>query len=72
MNDSSYADKLGKLVSKFHIYCVFSPVSSSSIDVYDIDKYGNPKINTGRRYKAETFEKAVLKAYYLEIENKLI
>lgn len=72
MNNIQYTDKLEKLASRFHIYCVASPTSLIYIDVYDMDKYGEVKPNTGRRYRAETFAKAVLKAYYLEFENKLL
>jgi hypothetical protein len=49
-----------------------SPTFPIYIDIYDTDKYGEAKLNTGRRYRAETFAKAVLKAYYLEFENKLL
>lgn len=72
MNKSGYILKLEKLASRFHIYCTVSPTSPIIIDVYDIDKYGNPIASTLRRYRGESLKKATIKAYYLEFENKMI
>lgn len=72
MSNLSIEEKLHKLASRFSIYCSFSPTEENYIDVYDIDKYGNARISTLRRYRSITLQKAVLKAYALEFENKLL
>ena len=72
MSELDFITKLQKLTNRFYIYCDISPVSLSIIDIYDLDKLGFARTNTLRRYKADTFEKAILKAYALEFENKVI
>lgn len=71
MSEPSYALKLEKLAKHFHIYCVFAPAGEMHIDVYNIDKYGEPVSSSGRRYRAQSLQKAITKAYRLEFENTL-
>lgn len=72
MSTITLEEKLHRLAKRFYIYCTFSPTEENIVDVYDIDKYGNSIIKTLRRYRAATLQKAILKAYALELENKLL
>jgi hypothetical protein len=71
MKNIPYTKQLECLSNQFHLYCVVSPTTQTYIDIYDIDKFGEPISSTGRRYRAETFRKAIYKAYRLEFENKI-
>lgn len=72
MVNISLEKKLQKLSNRFQIYCTFSPVNENLLDVYDIDKYGDVIVGSLRRYRAMTLQKAIVKAYALEFENKLV
>ncbi len=64
--------QLGWLTSRFYVQFELSPTSSVRVELFDIDKLGNPILSTGRTYKAKNIEKAMTLAYNKEMKREKI
>lgn len=67
------AENFGKqftwLSSRYYIYFEVSPTRMSIVELYDIDKFGNPIISTKRIYRGESITTAIKKAYEQEFQK---
>lgn len=54
------------LSMRFYVYIEMSPTQDSIVDVYNVNKYGEVKQETRRKFVAASLHDALTKAYLYE------
>ncbi len=60
-------NKLEALSSRFYIYFIVSPTQDAIVDIYNINKFGDPMLGSQRQYRGQNLQEAIDIAYHAEI-----